>query len=159
MREQTAQLLSFSPVPTRTFGAQLAFNILAGGSTADRQTGVRVAGHVGRLLGWDAPRLAVALVTAPVFHGHGVMLRFRLASHAEAEDVRQVLGGAAGCESPAEPGRVGHTPVDVASENTVRLGLPTADGLGGFWLWAVAGDSGALAADRAVRLADRLAGL
>ncbi len=33
------------------------------------------------------------------------------------------------------------------------------DGLGGFWLWAVAGKTRLLAAQQAVRLADRLAGL
>jgi len=64
---------------------------------------------------YGVTRLAVAQVTAPVFHGHCVMLRFRLASTAQGDDVRRALGAAAGCEPPAEAGPVGHTPLDVAN--------------------------------------------
>ncbi len=43
----------------------------------------------------------------------------------------------------------------VANERTIRLGELSADGLGGFWLWAVAGRNSSRAAELAVDLVKR----
>ena len=54
-----------------------------------------------------------------------------------------------------ERGPLVSTPMEVADERTIRLGELSVDGLGGFWLWAVAGGNNSRAAEFAVDLATR----
>jgi hypothetical protein len=51
------------------------------------------------------------------------------------------------------------TPLDVTEESWTRLSGLSNDGLGGFWLWGVAGEAGARGAQQAVRLAVAVCGL
>lgn len=159
LRQQTVQLLSFAEVPVETFGRQLAFNIIPQADllAAEASLEQRIVAGVGGLLGWRENRLAVKLLAAPVFYGHGVQLRFRLERDCETCELVELLRQA-GLPDPATP-EAPRTPLDVTGE--VRIGVSglTADGLGGFWLWVVAGEAGAKGAQQAVRLATHLGAL
>lgn len=156
LRDQVVRLLSFAEVPTKTFGRQLAFNIIP-----DRQLvaspprlETRIAAEVTDLLGWGGNRLALRLLTAPLFYGHGLQMRVRLGGQATLEQVRSALRAWVDTEgnSPA-------TPLDVTEQGRASLAELAEDGLGGFWLWVVAGGASAKSADQAVRLAQQISDL
>jgi aspartate-semialdehyde dehydrogenase len=151
LREQTVRLLNFAQVPVETFGCQLAFNIIPEGRLAAGRQDLegRIAGEVTELLGWSERHFTVRLLTAPVFHGHGLQLRFRLAGKAAIEDVRAALEEEGLLGSPA----AATTPLDVTGEVRTSLSDLSEDGLGGYWLWGVAGETGSRGAQQAVRLA------
>jgi hypothetical protein len=150
LREQTIGLLRFAEVPVATFGRQLAFNLIpqhalpAGG----RDVEARIVRETTALVGWPEPRLGVRLVVAPIFHGHGLHLRFRLAQPATDRDVARLLGESTNLADG------GVTPLE-AGERVCWADL-SHDGLGGFWLWAVCGEAPRRGAEQAVRLAARL---
>jgi aspartate-semialdehyde dehydrogenase len=148
LREQTIRLLSFSEVPTATFGRQLAFNIIPQAELADHEPHVesRIAREAAELLGWTAPRLAVRLLAAPIFHGHALQLHLRLRAEAGPQRLCDLLG---------EVGQVGAGATPLDADERVRVSDPAADGLGGFWIWVVAGEIAGRGAERAVQLAAR----
>jgi aspartate-semialdehyde dehydrogenase len=158
LREQTVRLLNFSQVPIETFGCQLAFNLVPDVrlATGEGDRAARIAGEVTHLLGWDACKLTIKLLAAPVFHGHGIQLRFRLADGGTIEGVREVLE-ASGLMATAAEG-MATTPLEVTGE--VRTGLSdlSEDGIGGYWVWGVAGETGSRAARQAVQFAAALFG-
>lgn len=158
LRDQTVRLLSFSEVPVETFGRQLAFNIGPQSQFAANQPDLesRLGCEVADLLGWKENRFTVRLLVASVFFGHGLQFHFRLRTDVALDRVRTVLAEA-GFAGPAngEP----TTPLDVTGEAQTRFSDLAEDGLGGFWLWAVAGETSGRGASQAVRLAARLAGL
>ena len=159
LREQTVGLLNLGEVPVKTFGRQLAFNILPAPSTAGAGESVasRVTQDVERLLGRSERRFSMRLMTAPIFYGHCLQLRFRVSNGAALAEVREALGD--GVSVGAGDSGALSTPLDVSGERRTCVADVSEDGLGGFWLWAVAGKTRLLAAQQAVRLADRLAGL
>lgn len=160
LREQVVRLLNFSEVPVATFGRQLAFNILgpglAPGPDGDGDAG-RLAGQVAAQLGWDRPRLALRLITAPIFFGHCVQLHLRLAPGADLAALTAALAGSRFAEAPGAEEAA--TPLEVATESRISVSPPAEDGLGGFWVWAVAGETAARGARQAVRLARNVADL
>jgi len=153
LRQQTVRLLNFSEVPVQTFGRQLAFNIIPqtriSADVPNLEAGI--AREVSDVLQWDGCRLTIRMLTAPIFYGHGVQLRVRLSRGASLAEVRAALerDGSGGADVPA-------TPLDVSAESGIHLADVGEDGLGGFWLWAVAGELGARRATLAVRLAGAL---
>ena len=133
------------------FGRQLAFNVLPG------EDGAAVAGEVARLLGWQLPRLTVALAWVPVFHGHTVLLRVLPEEAAGAEEIAEALSASEGVRGPSEGSA--QTPLEAGEGARVEVARVRDDGLGGVWLWAVAGDADAVAAEQALRMAAELADL
>jgi len=160
LREQTVRLLNCVEMSVDTFGRQLAFNIVPehGLSCAVPGVEARITRQVGQLLGWERERLALRFLAVPLFYGHGVELRLRTPNGAGLEQVREALRDG-GLEPDPGAGPLISTPMDVANERALRLGELSADGLGGFWLWAVAGKSGTRSAEIAVDLARRAIGL
>jgi aspartate-semialdehyde dehydrogenase len=148
LREQTVRLLNFAQVPVETFGRQLAFNVIPDRLLAHGMPDLseRIALEVTDLLGWSECRFTVKLLAAPIFHGHGLQLRFRLEAQAKIDDVRTVLEER-GLHAPAS------TPLDVTGEACTSVSDLSEDGLGAFWLWGVAGEAGSRGAQQAVRLA------
>jgi aspartate-semialdehyde dehydrogenase len=159
LRRQTVQLLSFAEVPVDTFGRQLAFNIIPQGGAACSEADLesRVVSGVRDLLGWTANRLTVKFLTAPVFYGHGIQLRFRLRETCTLDQLRTLLAPI-GLRDPAAADAA-RTPLDVIGEARTGASDLTEDGLGGFWLWVVAGEAGTKGAQQAVRLATHLGAL
>ena len=98
LREQTVRLLNFAEVPSATFGAQLAFNIL--GSSAGEAAGAaeRIGDEACELLGWDRQRLAVSCLTVPVFYGHSEAVHIETERKLSASQVCDILQNAPGIE-------------------------------------------------------------
>jgi len=159
LREQTVRLLSFAEVPVSTFGRQLAFNIFPHGRpTPDRpDLEPRIQGELTKLLGWSENHMTLRLITAPLFYGHCLQLRFRPARETALEGVRGVFEGAGLLHGDTD--QVPSTPLEVTGEVSLELSDISDDGLGGFWLWAVAGETGSRGAQQAVRLAAEVGGL
>jgi aspartate-semialdehyde dehydrogenase len=157
LREQTVRLLSFAKLPTRTFGRQLAFNIIPQKELiSDPRLETRISDEVAELLGWTERRLSLRLLTAPLFYGHGLQLRVRLRNEAALEAVREQLARA-GWLDPDHEGTA--TPLDVTADGRAILAELTEDGLGGYWLWVVSGETASRGAEQAVMLARRLSDL
>jgi aspartate-semialdehyde dehydrogenase len=159
LRQQTVRLLNFTEVPGEIFGRQLAFNIIPqarlGGEAPRLES--RIMGDVKELLGWPRNLLTLKMLMAPVFYGHSLQLRLRFASETTAEGIVEVLRGAGFSVSAENDAQA--TPMDVSGERTTNLYEVVEDGMGGFWLMAVAGELGDRSAEHAVRVADALLGL
>jgi len=159
LREQTTRLLRFERPPKDTFGHQLAFNLIPQGLLAGEEGGLegRVAAEVASLLGWGTARLAVRLVTVPVFLGHAIAVRLRLERETDASAVATVLGRG----RPPGPSRrkPAGTPLAAPEERRTDVSEVVGDGTGGFWIWAIAGEVGAAAAAEAVLAASAVADL
>ena len=117
---------------------------------ASNGCGATVGSEVAGLLGWPEERCAVSMITAPVFHGHCIQLRCKLVNGATSEDVEAALSESKLFDAPGEGP---DSPLDVSGEPTIGISRPEPDGIGGFWLWAVAGEAGVRHAELAVRLA------
>jgi aspartate-semialdehyde dehydrogenase len=159
LREQTVRLLSFAAPPTETFGHQLAFNLIPQAELAELEPGLesRIAVEVTRLLDWTSRRLALSLVTAPLFHGHSVQINVRLRREASLENLHETLRAEA-LVGPADETPPA-TPLEVAETSGARVSRIAPDGAGGFWIWAVAGEAATRGARLAVQLAARLGAL
>ena len=159
LRQQTVRLLNFVEPPVETFGRQLAFNIVPehGLSCAVPGLESEIARQVTNIVGWDRERLTLRFLAAPLFYGHGIELHLRTPPGVEINALRRALSEN-GLEPGQEQGPLVSTPMEVADERAIRLGEVSADGLGGFWLWAVAGGSGSRAAELAVDMATRVLG-
>ncbi len=159
LRQQTVRLLNFTEVPVETFGRQLAFNIIPQvrllGDAPRLES--RITEDVKELLGWSRNLLTLRMLMAPVFYGHSVQLRLRFSCETTVEGVIEVLGGAGFSVSAESDAHA--TPMDVSGERTTSLYEVVEDGMGGFWLMAVAGELGDRSAEHAVRVADAVLGL
>jgi aspartate-semialdehyde dehydrogenase len=159
LREQTVRLLNFAQIPVQTFGSQLAFNILPQRRLAGDLGGeeAQVEAQLTRLLGWGENRISVRLFTAPLFFGHGLQLRVLFDGAATVERIGEVLGAS----ELVEVGTAGPSasPMDVSEQRQLKLAEVSEDGLGGFWLWLVAGETDRRRSEQAIRLAERLSAL
>jgi len=159
LRGQTVGLLNFGQVPSEVFGRQLAFNVIpqAGLAGEERRLEERIRLDVMEVLGWERGRLALRMLAVPVFYGHCLQLRLRFRSAATPQGIGRALQGA----TVALPGdaEARSTPVDVSEERTTSFYEIAEDGLGGYWLLAVAGETERRGAEHAVRRAAALAGL
>lgn len=159
LREQAVRLLNFSSPPTAVFGRQLVFNVIPAELTdpAGEHLGARVVREVERLMGWPEPRFALRLVTVPVFHGHAFFLDVALGGAASPEAVSAVLGEAEGVETTNHESAA--TPFEAAGKRQTLVPAVSEDGLGGTWIWAVAGEVEGVPAEHAIRLASELCDL
>jgi aspartate-semialdehyde dehydrogenase len=153
LRDQAVRLLNFSSPPTEVFGRQLIFNVLPddlADSTGQEQE-TRVVREVQQLLGWSDPRLAFRLVTVPVFHGHAFLVDATFRRPASMEAVSAALAEAKGIEVTGDDSTV--TPFEAAGKRQTLVPGIFEDGLGGTWIWAVAGEVESVPAEHALRLA------
>jgi aspartate-semialdehyde dehydrogenase len=159
LRQQTVRLLNFSELPVETFGRQLAFNIIPQARLHGDapQLESRITEDVKELLGWPRNKLTVRMLMAPVFYGHSLQLRLRFSGEISAAGVEEVMCEAGFSVSAANEAQA--TPMDVSGEKTTSLYEVVEDGMGGYWLMAVAGELGDRSAEHAVRVADALLGL
>ena len=161
LRDQTVRLLSFASTPQEVFGRQLAFNVIPQALLASEPPGLeeRIAREVERAIGWPGPRLTVALLTAPLFYGHAVMLRLEPETATDAGALGELLRDATGLVGDRGSSEPALTPLEAADRRGVDVTRVRPDGLGGFWVWAVAGEAEAVAAEQAVALAASFAPL
>jgi aspartate-semialdehyde dehydrogenase len=158
LREQTVRLLRFERTPSRTFGRQLAFNVIPQHLLPGAAEGLerRIEAETGALLGTGEGALAIRLATVPVFYGHAMAVRLDLRDEAEVADVeRAVATRAAGLRPVGKSGPA--TPMEAATAQGASVSHVSRAGASGFWMWAVAGEAEAASARAAVDLAASLA--
>jgi aspartate-semialdehyde dehydrogenase len=168
LQKQTVNLLSFHKIPTATFGAQLAFNLLPrlsrarrGGAAPYRDAladiEALVRGELRRYLGDRMSLPALRLIQVPVFFSLAFSLYVETAEPATPEAVGHALAGdrihvrrtTETAPSPVEATETGDILVDaVVAESNHSSGL---------WIWAAA-DNMRLAAVNAVEIAENLRG-
>lgn len=159
LRQQTVGLLNFAQVPAETFGRQLAFNIVPQRCLAGQEARLeeRLGRDLAAVLGWERNRAAVRLLAAPVFFGHSLQMRLRFEGPASTSRIEELLRESS--VSPPSDSADRATPMDVSEERATCCYEIAEDGLGGFWVMAVAGETERAGADHAVRLADAVFGL
>jgi aspartate-semialdehyde dehydrogenase len=166
LQQQTANLLTFQPVPKKVFDTQLAYAMLAQlGSKAPAPMSERedrIERHVASLLERmdGVPMPSLRLIQAPVFHGFSFSFWVEFDEAPGASDVEDALSTAmdheifdvrAGDLEP--PNNVG-----VAGQSGIAVGAITPDRNSGsaFWIWAAA-DNLRLAAESAAMIAGEVA--
>ncbi|HEX5234865.1 MAG TPA: Asd/ArgC dimerization domain-containing protein [Silvibacterium sp.] len=144
LHQQTVGLLNFQSPPKVIFDTQVAFNItptLGAEARADlRGSEARIRRHYQLLAGNTPPAVALQLLHAPVFHGHGISLAIETEQplqldHLEADlsgDHIDVVMGDGDSDVPNNLNTVGQSDVMVR----VRTADGTAQKTNRFWIWA-----------------------
>jgi len=159
LHEQTVNLLSFQPMPTKVFGSQVAFNIIGrygeGAAGSLEATERRIAAHLARLLEGHAPVPSLMLVQAPVFHAHTFSIYIELEKNVSLGDFTQALAGEH--VEIARSAEDAPSNVNVAGKDEILVAV-RRDVIheNGFWLWAAV-DNLRLVAITAVECATALA--
>jgi aspartate-semialdehyde dehydrogenase len=159
LQKQTVNILSFQKVPTKIFGAQLAFNLLsrlgksASGEMAGLETRLRRQLH--QYLGERVPRPALRLIQVPVFHSVGVSMYVETTELVTTEAATAALAGERVKVRPSNLDAPTHVEAAGSSDVLVDSISHDAEHQNGLWLWAVA-DNLHLAATNAVELAASL---
>lgn len=179
--QQTVGILNFGSRPQEVFGRQMAFNLLPlslapgqGGEARERA----VAGQIGRILGWEASRLSLRMLLAPVFHCHAALVRLTPGREITADGLREALAAAGTFETEpagasardsgrglsgdeagggeAEGSDDARTPVEWAGNSGTRIAEIVPDGRGAFWVWMLFDDLVRGSATNAVEIAEAL---
>ena len=178
LHQQTANLLSFQPLPTKVFGGQTAFTLAvsfdAEGQAALATAADRIQRHYARIALVHAPSLALQVIQVPVFHGYALSVAIEFAHPVAVEALGEALAGphvhivASATDFPGnvqaveeEEAQVLVQPVLAIAEATSESGAGAKSRLGlvdeaartsRFWLWIVA-DNLKFAAKNAVACA------
>jgi aspartate-semialdehyde dehydrogenase len=138
LHQQTINLLSFQPLPTGVYDAQVAFNMLAryGETSAPPLEAAerRILEHFQKLASPRLPIPSLMLAQAPIFHGYVFSVYIELEKKAAVGDFAQALAGA-----HVEIARAGESPnnVGVAGLDDIQVALRRdAQRDNAFWLWA-----------------------
>jgi len=141
MHQQTVNLLSFQPLPKDVYDAQVAFNMLARygpkSQPALDSVEARISRHYQKIAGDGAPRPALLLLQAPIFHGHALAVFLEMENTPDVLALSQALAG----DHVAIPGAEEDPPsnVSAAGQADIQLALkidPVQPN--GVWLWASA---------------------
>jgi aspartate-semialdehyde dehydrogenase len=96
LHQQTVGLLSFQTLPKQAYDTQVAFNVVPVLGEAAKinlaASESRVRRHYELLSGGLLPEVAIQLLHAPVFHGHGISLAVELDQAVLPEHVEAALG-------------------------------------------------------------------
>lgn len=181
LHRQTANLLSFQPLPMEVFGGQTAFTLAvsfdAAGQAALGNSADRIRQHYAKIAIVPAPSLALQVVQAPVFHGYALSVSVEFSRPVAAEALAKALAGShvrIVADAKSFPGNVQAVeeeealvlvqPVLPVAESIATHGTGTkSEGTQGsksqqttrFWLWIVA-DNLKFAARNAVACAIEL---
>ena len=158
LHQQTVSLLSFQPLPKDVFDAQVAFNMLARygmkSQPALDSVEARILRHYGKIVGDDAPKPALVLLQAPIFHGHAMAIFLEMEHEVDTAALSKALAG----DHVAIPEAEEEAPSNVSSAGQADIQLsiksdPTQSN--GVWLWAAA-DNLRIAAITAVECAESM---
>lgn len=144
LHQQTIALLNFQALPKAVYDTQVAFNVapvLGPQAKAGlRASEARIRRHYHLLAGDALPQVAVQLLHAPVFHGHGISLAVEFNKPLPLDQVEAALGGEhidvimgdGDADVPNNLSSVGETDVKVKVRPDEETNAETAR----FWLWA-----------------------
>jgi len=159
LQKQTTSLLSFQPIPQKTFGAQLAFNLLAhlGGKLDSDRTALecRIRNQVRQYMAGRAPLPALKLTQVPVFYSLAFSIYVETRQPAAPEALEAALAGEH--IRVRRRGDSAPSPVDAAGSGDILVDSVTPDPAhpAGAWIWAAV-DNLRLAAENAVEIAQNL---
>lgn len=158
LHQQTVSLLSFQPLPKDVFDAQVAFNMLARyglkSQPALDSVEARLLRHYGKIAGEDAPKPAVVLLQAPIFHGHAMAIFLEMDQDVDVAALSKALAG----DHVTIPESEEEAPSNVSSAGQADIQLSIkVDTMQsrGVWLWAAA-DNLRIAAITAVECAESM---
>ena len=159
LQEQSVNLLSFQDLPQEVFDARVGFNLVRrlGEKAVPKLDAIerRIGRHYQQIAGKDALLPALALLQAPVFHGHSFMIFVETEETVAVGDLTQALIGdhvriaRAADEPPSTVAAAGQDEILVAVNGD-------ATNPKGFWIWA-ASDNLRVAARNAVECAESMA--
>lgn len=144
LHHQTVGLLNFQAPPKVVYDTQVAFNVVPVMGTeakADlRGSEARIRRHYALLASGRLAPVAVQLLHAPVFHGHGISLAVEFEKPAALEHVEAALSGEhidvimgdADSDAPNNLNTVGQSDVLVRA----RTAEGNARETNRFWIWA-----------------------
>jgi len=159
LQKQTTSILSFQPYPQKTFGAQLAFNLLAhlGGKRDSDLTAreCRIHNQVREYLAGRFPVPALKVTQVPVFYSLALSVYVETAQAVAPEAAEAALAGEH--LRVRRRGEPAPSPVDAAGSGDILVDNIRRDPANpaGFWIWAVV-DNIRLAAENAVEIAQSL---
>jgi aspartate-semialdehyde dehydrogenase len=97
LHQQTANLLSFQPLPTEVFGGQTAFTLAvsfdAAGQAALASAADRIRRHYSKISFVPASSLALQVIQVPVFHGYALSVSVEFAHPVAAGALAKALAG------------------------------------------------------------------
>jgi aspartate-semialdehyde dehydrogenase len=97
LHQQTANLLSFQPLPTEVFGGQTAFTLAvsfdAAGQAALASAAERIRRHYAKISFVPASSLALQVIQVPVFHGYALSVSVEFAHPVAAGALAKALAG------------------------------------------------------------------
>jgi aspartate-semialdehyde dehydrogenase len=97
LHQQTANLLSFQPLPTEVFGGQTAFTLAvsfdAAGQAALASAADRIRRHYAKISFVPASSLALQVIQVPVFHGYALSVSVEFAHPVAAGALAKALAG------------------------------------------------------------------
>lgn len=159
LQKQTTSLLSFQPFPQKTFGAQLAFNLLTHlGGKHDSDLAARecrIHNQVRHYLAGRFPLPALKVTQVPVFYSLALSVYAEMAEAVGPEAAEAALAGEH--LRVRRRGEPAPSPVDAAGSgdilvDNIRRDPANPDAL---WIWAAV-DNIRLAAENAVEIAQSL---
>ena len=167
LHQQTANLLSFQPLPTEVFGGQTAFTLAVsfGGESHVElaKSADAIRRHFAKIVPASAASLALQVIQVPVFHGYALSVAVEFAKPVPVHALARALAGPhvhIVADASEFPGNV----QAVEEEEMQVLVRPVFDGAGTsggkeqtcrFWLWIVA-DNLKFAAQNAIACAVEL---
>jgi aspartate-semialdehyde dehydrogenase len=180
LHQQTANLLSFQPLPTEVFGGQTAFTLAvsfdAAGQAALATAADKIRRHYAKISSVPASSLALQVIQVPVFHGYALSVSIEFPHPVAAGALAKTLAGShvrIVSDATAFPGNVQaveeqeaqvlvqpvFSPSDaepVTEEGSANLSAENAPKeTNRFWLWIVA-DNLKFAAQNAIACAVEL---
>ncbi|MGC1869442.1 MAG: Asd/ArgC dimerization domain-containing protein [Acidobacteriaceae bacterium] len=97
LHQQTANLLSFQPLPTQVFGGQTAFTLAvsfdAAGQAALSTAADRIRRHYAKISSVPASSLALQVIQVPVFHGYALSVSVEFPRPVAAGALAKALAG------------------------------------------------------------------
>jgi aspartate-semialdehyde dehydrogenase len=161
LQQQTVNLLSFQPVPTKIFGGQLAYALLtqlgAEAPTPLADIEDRIERHLASLLerSEGVPMPSLRLIQAPVFHGYTFSFWLEFEDAPTTSDIEDAMTHdyfdirTSDLEPPNN--------VAVAGQSGIALGAIAPDRNNGsaFWIWAAV-DNLRLSAETAALIAGEI---
>lgn len=97
LHQQTANLLSFQPLPTEVFGGQTAFTLAvsfdAAGQAALASAADRIRRHYAKISSVPASSLALQVIQVPVFHGYALSVSVEFPHPVAAGGLAKALAG------------------------------------------------------------------
>jgi aspartate-semialdehyde dehydrogenase len=150
LQEQTVSLLNFQQVEKKTFGAQLAFNVLPEPGAMSR-TEQRIMEQLDAIFGKTFPKPAIHAVQVPVFHSLAFSMFVNVSATIEQLSAHFAQNASFVLEELSED----VSPVSVVGSDQIHISRLRGTGQAAHSLWAVA-DNLRIAASNAIQIAEHI---